>query len=300
VEIVAARSKDYVEKNGTLEGWKSGAYQAAQYHHFGLAICMSFVGVLIDLLKLDTIIIMLTGESSHGKSTSQKLGASSWGDVRLGKGLFVSCAATGNAIEAQFELASGTYSAHDDATLISAEQLRTMIAASVNGSAAMAGGPHATGGQFLPPGRRCGSTSPVVDVGELRDRLSRAATAGKKPWSCCLLGPASLVEHDLGHVVQIAPPVAVNYLECRPEVTHFLVVRQDVHPHRVGIAGDLHQLATGRRSGCAYHPLLSGHHERQRQGWNDKRRKRNSPRKVRCHRYSQDSKRRQDDYRGYQ
>ena len=134
VEIVAARSKDYVEKNGTLEGWKSGAYQAAQYHHFGLAICMSFVGVLIDLLKLDTIIIMLTGESSHGKSTSQKLGASSWGDVRLGKGLFVSCAATSNAIEAQFEQASGTYSAHDDATLIGAEQLRTMIYLSSGGT----------------------------------------------------------------------------------------------------------------------------------------------------------------------
>ncbi|MDR3528684.1 MAG: DUF927 domain-containing protein [Rhizomicrobium sp.] len=134
VEILTSRPKEYIAKNGTLEGWKNAAHHASQHYHFGLAVCLSFVGVLIDLLKIDTVVVVFTGESSYGKSTSQKIGASAWGDAREGKGQFVSCLATSNATEALLEHASGSYLGMDEAAHMDGKQLKSFIFGSSGGT----------------------------------------------------------------------------------------------------------------------------------------------------------------------
>ncbi len=134
VELAPTKRQKGVTKSGSLSGWIAAACVAFPHFHFSLALCLAFVGVLIDLLKLDTMIIFFSGETSHGKSTGQRLGASAWGDTRIKMGQWISCRQTLNALEAHFERASGSYLGLDDGVHVDGKQMKEMVFMAHSGS----------------------------------------------------------------------------------------------------------------------------------------------------------------------
>jgi Domain of unknown function (DUF927)/Toprim domain len=88
---------------GTMDGWKEAAAAAlggSNVPHWTLGIAAGFAGVLVSLTGLDTCGINLSGMSSAGKTTAQRLAVSVWSSVGIGVGLLQSMRSTENAVEA--------------------------------------------------------------------------------------------------------------------------------------------------------------------------------------------------------
>ena len=103
---------------GELAGWQAAtraALQAPNCPHWLLGIVGGLAGTIVDLVQLDSCGINLSGPSSRGKSTAQRLAASAWSSPRLGAGgLFRSMRVSENAVEAWAEQANGTVLVLDD------------------------------------------------------------------------------------------------------------------------------------------------------------------------------------------
>jgi hypothetical protein len=103
---------------GTIEGWREAivaALSPAGCPHWTLGLVAGFVGPLVSLTGLDTCGINLSGLSSSGKSTAQRLAVSAWStpDVRR-QALAHSARTTDNATEALAQRATGTVLSLDE------------------------------------------------------------------------------------------------------------------------------------------------------------------------------------------
>lgn len=102
---------------GSIEGWKAAVAAAADAKgcpHFLLGALCGFAGVVQSLSGLDSCGINLSGLSSSGKTTAQRLAVSAWTSPSIGAGLLQSMRSTENAVEVFAQGASGTVLALDE------------------------------------------------------------------------------------------------------------------------------------------------------------------------------------------
>jgi len=117
--------------SGTLDGWTdavSAALSVPGCPHWTLGVVAGFVAPLISLTGLDTCGVNLSGQSSSGKSTAQRLAVSAWStpDIRRA-GLAQSARTTANAMEALAQRATGTVLSLDELALVTGKELATAI-----------------------------------------------------------------------------------------------------------------------------------------------------------------------------
>lgn len=120
-----------IATSGTLDGWKTAiaaAIEAEGCPHWTLGAAAAFAGPLLALAGLDTVGINLSGLSSSGKSTAQRIAVSAWSspDVRH-PGLFHSARSTDNAMEGLAEGACGTVLVLDELAHIPGKDVSRMI-----------------------------------------------------------------------------------------------------------------------------------------------------------------------------
>jgi hypothetical protein len=128
VELDATiRLPGWVGRAGNMEGWLHAIRCAALVEncaHWVLGIAAGFAGVIIDLTRLDTCGLDLSGRTSVGKTTGQRVAVSAWSSPKLADdGLFRSWRLTDNALEAHARKSNGTVlaldeSAHQDGVTI--------------------------------------------------------------------------------------------------------------------------------------------------------------------------------------
>lgn len=129
---VSARISGTVAQGGTLAGWK-GAVEAAasvaRCPHWTLGIAAGFAAPLISLAKLDTCGINLSGTTSGGKTTAQRLAVSAWSRAALDQreSLLQSARATANGVEGMAARASGTILAMDELGHVNGKELGKII-----------------------------------------------------------------------------------------------------------------------------------------------------------------------------
>lgn len=107
----------YDTVRGNLDGWKAAGAAAATVKgcpHFVLGVLAGFSGVVQSLAGLDSCGLNLSGLSSSGKTTAQRLAVSAWTSTAIGAGLLQSMRSTENAIEVFAQAASGTVLALDE------------------------------------------------------------------------------------------------------------------------------------------------------------------------------------------
>jgi hypothetical protein len=103
---------------GSFEDWQHAAAAAVAMDgcpHWTLGVIAGLVGPLISLIAYDTCGINLSGLSSSGKSTAQRLAVSSWSTPDIKRpGLAQSARATANAMEALAQRATATVLSLDE------------------------------------------------------------------------------------------------------------------------------------------------------------------------------------------
>jgi hypothetical protein len=139
LELAASsRLEPGVANAGNVAGWRAAVEAALSVSgcpHWTLGICAAFAGVLVSLVGLETCGVNLSGQSSSGKSTAQRLAVSAWStpDVRR-PGLFQSARATDNATEALAERATGTVLSLDELAHTSGKVVAKLIYMLASGS----------------------------------------------------------------------------------------------------------------------------------------------------------------------
>jgi hypothetical protein len=102
---------------GTLKGWQEAVRAAVAVKdcpHWKLGVAAGFAGALINLLGIETHGINLSGPTSLGKTTAQKLAVSAWSSPKPGAGLLQSMRTTENAVEILARQSYGTILALDE------------------------------------------------------------------------------------------------------------------------------------------------------------------------------------------
>jgi hypothetical protein len=102
---------------GTLDGWRKAIEAAVTVRdcpHWIIGVIAAFAGPVLGLVGLDTCGINLSGLSSGGKTTAQKLAVSAWSSPKVGDALLQSMRTTENAVEALAQRSSGTVLALDE------------------------------------------------------------------------------------------------------------------------------------------------------------------------------------------
>jgi len=120
-----------VAKAGSLDGWRAAvatAISVARCEHWTLGVLAAFAGPIVALTGLDTCGINLSGLTTSGKSTAQRLAASAWSspDIRR-PGLSQSARSTDNAVEALAQRATGTILSLDELAHLSGQAVAKMI-----------------------------------------------------------------------------------------------------------------------------------------------------------------------------
>ena len=136
IELNIEKLPEYTDKGGTLEG-QIAAYDAALRcgnPHLALGVYSGFAGVILQLCDMHPCSMAFTGETSRGKSTAQKLGASAFSDPRIGRGLFKTMRSTGNALETVFQAGNGASIHLDEWALLKGEELNLAIFMLATGS----------------------------------------------------------------------------------------------------------------------------------------------------------------------
>jgi hypothetical protein len=132
LELAAAvRMAPDVAKGGSLDGWGAAvatAISVGRCEHWTLGVLAGFAGPIVALTGLDTCGVNLSGLTTSGKSTAQRLAASVWStpDIRR-PGLCQSARATDNAIEALAQRATGTVLSLDELAHVSGKAAAKMI-----------------------------------------------------------------------------------------------------------------------------------------------------------------------------
>ena len=126
----------YDAGRGNLEGWKAAAAAAASLDgcpHFMLGVLAGFAGVVQSLAGLDSCGLNLSGLSSSGKTTAQRLAVSAWTSTAVGAGLLQSMRSTENAIEVFAQAGSGTVLALDELAHADGRSIAKLIYAIAGG-----------------------------------------------------------------------------------------------------------------------------------------------------------------------
>lgn len=128
----AARISASVAKGGTLEGWKAAVAAAVAIpgcQHWALGAMAGFAGPLIALLGLDTCGINISGRTSGGKTTAQRLAVSAWSRAALDQrdSLLQTARATANGVEAMASRADATILALDELGHVNGVELGKII-----------------------------------------------------------------------------------------------------------------------------------------------------------------------------
>lgn len=123
---------DAVAKGGTLEGWKAAVAAAVSVpgcQHWALGVMAGFAGPLIAFLNLDTCGINLSGRTSGGKTTAQRLAVSAWSRASLDQrdSLLQTARATANGVEAMASRANATILALDELGHVNGVELGKII-----------------------------------------------------------------------------------------------------------------------------------------------------------------------------
>jgi Domain of unknown function (DUF927)/Toprim domain len=121
---------------GNLDGWKTAVAAAASVAgcpHFLLGVLAGFSGVVQSLAGLDSCGLNLSGLSSSGKTTAQKLAVSAWTFSKIGAGLLQSMRSTENAVEVIAQAASGTILALDELAHVDGRTIAKLIYAIAGG-----------------------------------------------------------------------------------------------------------------------------------------------------------------------
>ena len=121
---------------GNLDGWKAAVAAAALVQgcpHFLLGVLAGFSGVVQSLAGLDSCGLNLSGLSSSGKTTAQKLAVSAWTSTGIGAGLLQSMRSTENAVEVIAQGASGTVLALDELAHVDGRTIAKLIYAIAGG-----------------------------------------------------------------------------------------------------------------------------------------------------------------------
>jgi hypothetical protein len=132
LELAATvRMSPDVASSGTMEGWRQAveaAVTCSGCEHWTLGTLSGFAGPLVALTGLDTCGNNLSGMTSSGKSTAQRLAVSAWStpDIRR-PGLFQSARSTDNAVEALAQRGDGTILALDELAHVSGRAAGRMI-----------------------------------------------------------------------------------------------------------------------------------------------------------------------------
>jgi hypothetical protein len=129
IELAAESRPSGAESGGTLEGALDAVRAASETGilHFQLAPMMAFASPIIDLLQYPSMVIDLTGYSSQGKSTTQELAASMYGDPAPKQGQVQTFNATTKSAEALLQRASGNYAAFDEVKLADDRDVQQFI-----------------------------------------------------------------------------------------------------------------------------------------------------------------------------
>jgi hypothetical protein len=102
---------------GTLDDWRAAietVVKADNCPHWHLGIIAGFVGPTLGLTGLEACGINLSGMTSAGKTSAQRLAVSSWSSTKIGNGLLQSMRTTENAVEGLAQRANGTVLALDE------------------------------------------------------------------------------------------------------------------------------------------------------------------------------------------
>jgi hypothetical protein len=114
---LATNARFGITTRGSLDGWKAALTAVVSANgcpHFLLGVLAGFAGVVQSLAGLDSCGINLSGLSSSGKTTAQRLAVSAWTSSLIGAGLLQSMRSTENAVEVFAQAASGTVLALDE------------------------------------------------------------------------------------------------------------------------------------------------------------------------------------------
>lgn len=128
---VNTRLPPAIARAGTLDGWREAVAVAVDVEgceHWTLGACAAFVGPILSITGLDTCGLNLSGLSSSGKSTAQRLAVSAWStpDIRR-PGLAYSAKSTVNAMEGLASRANGTVFSLDEMAHVSGSEVAKMI-----------------------------------------------------------------------------------------------------------------------------------------------------------------------------
>src|SRR4051812_5153641 len=121
-----------IARSGTLDGWKdaiAAALSVRDCEHWGLGVIAGFAAPLISLTGLDTCGVNLSGLSSSGKTTAQKLAVSAWSRAASHHraSLLQSAKTTVNGVENTAAQSTGTILALDELAHVSGKELGRMI-----------------------------------------------------------------------------------------------------------------------------------------------------------------------------
>lgn len=128
----SARIRASVARGGTLEGWKAAVAAAVAVsgcQHWALGAMAGFAGPLSTLLGLDTCGLNISGRTSGGKTTAQRLAVSAWSRAALDQrdSLLQTARATANGVEAMASRGSGTILALDELGHVNGVELGKII-----------------------------------------------------------------------------------------------------------------------------------------------------------------------------
>lgn len=128
---MATRLSPMVAHAGTLDGWREAvevAINVERCEHWTLGAAAAFVGPILSITGLDTCGINLSGLSSSGKSTCQRIAVSAWSTPDMRKpGLAYSAKSTANAMEGLAARANGTVFSLDEMAHVSGQEVAKMI-----------------------------------------------------------------------------------------------------------------------------------------------------------------------------
>ncbi|KJB91507.1 DNA primase [Skermanella aerolata KACC 11604] len=102
---------------GTFDDWRAAietVIKADNCPHWHLGIIGGFAGPVLELAGMEACGINLSGMTSAGKTTAQRLAVSPWSSTKIGNGLLQSMRATENAVEGLAQRANGTVLALDE------------------------------------------------------------------------------------------------------------------------------------------------------------------------------------------
>ena len=120
-----------IARKGTMAGWKAAVAAALRVRdcpHWGIGLFSGFAGCLISLVEDDSCGVNLSGLSSSGKTTAQRLAVSPWSRPIVGKtSLMQSAKATSNGAEAMAAKANGSVLVLDELAHITGKELTKIV-----------------------------------------------------------------------------------------------------------------------------------------------------------------------------